>query len=276
MAYTPIEKLIQMKPNARHNLLAKQHKNPEERARIAALAVAAHEAQRVEAIKKAQHTKLWAALIHQLVRHRPTATGQLKRRQAELDAAPEDLKDWAFVNTYTQYIALLDKLRDKLHQYKDTSGLSPANLAKEKGIPNNGAHWVDWIPANIRAQFTSRIEDIYASHVEKPMELFTRKPYTPPKKRPSQAKPLLKRVRDKTAIELLRDKLTLADTEVLRATHDFTYGDLGALTAQRDALIEELAEAKREKNRRNALRYYHEHRAEMQAWREEQKKLGNI
>jgi hypothetical protein len=276
MAYTPIEKLIQMKPNARHNLLAKQHKNPEERARIAALAVAAHEAQRVEAIKKTQQAKLWAALIHQLVRHRPTATGQLKRRQAELDAAPEDLKDWAFVNTYTQYIALLDKLRSKLHQYKDTSGKTPAEVANEKGIPNNGRHWVDWVPHNIRVQFTNRIEEIYASHVEKPMELFTRKPYTPPKKRPSQAKPLLKRVRDKTAIELLRDRLTEADTEVLRATQDFTYGDLGALTAQRDALIEALAEAKREKNRRNALRYYHERRAEMQAWRDEQKKLGNI
>jgi hypothetical protein len=186
------------------------------------------------------------------------------------------LKDWAFVNTYTQYIALLDKLRSKLHQYKDTSGLSPTNLAKEKGIPNNGAHWVDWIPANIRTQFTSRIEEIYASHVEKPMELFTRKPYTPPKKRPSQAKPLLKRVRDKSHIERLRDKLALADTEVMRATHDYDYGDLDALTAQRDALIEALAEAKREKNRRNALRYYHERKAEMQAWRDEQKALGNI
>jgi hypothetical protein len=186
------------------------------------------------------------------------------------------LKDWAFVNTYTQYIALLDKLRSKLHQYKDTSGLSPTNLAKEKGIPNNGAHWVDWIPANIRTQFTSRIEEIYASHVEKPMELFTRKAYTPPKKRPSQAKPLLKRVRDKSPIERLRDKIALADTEVMRATHDFTYGDLGALTAQRDALIGELAEAKREKNRRNALRYYHERKAEMRAWRDEQKELGNI
>lgn len=276
MTYTSIDKLIQMKPNERHNLLTKEHKNPEERVRMAALVLAAHEAKRVAAIKKAQHTKLWAALIHQLVRHRPTATGQLKRRQAELDAAPEELKDWAFVNTYTQYIALLDKLRSKLHQYKDTSGLSPANLAKEKGIPNNGVHWVDWIPANIRTQFTSRIEEIYASHVEKPMELFTRKAYTPPKKRPSQAKPLLKRVRDKSHIELLRDRLTKADTEVMRATQDFTHGDLGALTAQRDALILELAEAKREKNRRNALRYYHERKAEMRAWREEQKKLGNI
>ena len=276
MTYTSIDKLIQMKPNERHNLLTAEHKNPEERVRMAALVLAAHEAKRVAAIKKAQHTKLWVALIHQLVRHRPTATGQLKRRQAELDAAPEELKDWAFVNTYTQYIALLDKLRSKLHQYKDTSGLSPTNLAKEKGIPNNGAHWVDWIPANIRAQFTSRIEEIYASHVEKPMELFTRKAYTPPKKRPSQAKPLLKRVRDKSPIERLRDKLTLADTEVMRATHDYEYGDLGALTAQRDALILELAEAKREKNRRNALRYYHERKAEMRAWREEQKKLGNI
>ena len=276
MTYTSIDKLIQMKPKARHKLLTAEHKNPEERIRMAAQAQAAHEAKRVAAIKKAQQAKLWDALIHNLARTRPTATARLKRRQAELDAAPEELKDWAFVNTYTQYIALLDKLRNKLHQYKDTSGLSPTNLAKEKGIPNNGAHWVDWIPANIRTQFTSRIEEIYASRIEEPMALFARKAYTPPKKRPSQAKPLLKRVRDKSPIERLRDKLALADTEVMRATQDFTYGDLGELTKQRDTLIGELAEAKREKNRRNALKYYHERKAEMQAWRDEQKALGNI
>jgi len=276
MAYTSIDKLIQMRPNARHNLLTQEHKNPEERARMAALAVAAHEAKRVAAIKKAQHTKLWATLLHDIQRTRNTATARLKRRQAELDAAHEELKDWAFVNTYTQYIALLDKLRSKLHQYRDRSGQPPSAVANEKGIPNNGRHWVDWIPANIRTQFTNRIEEIYASRIEEPMALFARKAYTPPKKRPSQAKPLLKRVRDKSPIERLRDKLALADTEVMRATQDFTYGDLGELTKQRDTLIGELAEAKREKNRRNALKYYHERKAEMQAWRDEQKALGNI
>jgi hypothetical protein len=276
MAYTSIEKLIQMKPNARHNLLTKEHKNPEERARMAALAVAAHEAKRVAAIKKAQQQRLWAALIHQLVRHRPTAVARLKRRKAELDAAPEELKDWAFVNTYTQYVALLDKLRNKLYQYKDTSGMTPAEVANEKGIPNNGRYWVDWIPHQIRVQFTNRIEDIYASRIEEPMELFARAAYTAPKKRPSQAKPITKLVRDKTPIERLRDKLTLADTEVLRATHEYEYGDLAELTAQRDALIEALAEAKREKNRANSLKYYHQRQAEMRAWREEQKALGNL
>lgn len=276
MAYTSIDKLIQMKPNARHNLLTKEHKNPEERVRMAEAAAAAHEAKRVAAIKKAQQARAWAALIHNLVRHRPTAVARLKRRQAELDAAHEELKDWAFVNTYTQYIALLDKLRDKLHQYKDTSGKTPAEVANEKGIPNNGRHWADWIPHQIRVQFMNRIEEIYASRIEEPMVLFARVAYTPPKKRPSQAKPLLKRVRDKTAIEILRDKLVAADTEVLKAQHDFNYGDLTELTAQRDALVEELAEAKREKNRKNSLKYYHERQAEMRAWREEQKALGNL
>ena len=274
MAYTSIDKLIQMRPNARHNLLTQEHKNPEERARMAALAVAAHEAKRVAAIKKAQHTKLWATLLHDIQRTRNTATARLKRRQAELDAAHEELKDWAFVNTYTQYIALLDKLRSKLHQYRDRSGQPPSAVANEKGIPNNGRHWVDWIPHSIRVQFTNRIEHIYASRMEEPMELFARKAYTAPKKRPSQAKPRTKRVRDKTAIEILRDKVIAADTEVLRAQHG--NGDLTELTAQRDALIEELAEAKREKNRANAKKYYYERQAEMRAWREEQTALGNL
>jgi len=274
MAYTSIDKLIQMRPNARHNLLTQEHKNPEERARMAALAVAAHEAKRVAAIKKAQHTKLWATLLHDIQRTRNTATARLKRRQAELDAAHEELKDWAFVNTYTQYIALLDKLRSKLHQYRDRSGQPPSAVANEKGIPNNGRHWVDWIPHSIRVQFTNRIEHIYASRIEEPMELFARKAYTAPKKRPSQAKPLLKRVRDKTAIEILRDKVIAADTEVLRAQHG--NGDVALMTAQRDALIEELAEAKREKNRANAKKYYYQRQAEMRAWREEQTALGNL
>jgi hypothetical protein len=77
----------------------------------------------------------------------------------------------------TQYVLLLKKLRERLRLYSKTSGKAPGALAREKGIPNSGAYWPDWVPEDIKRQFNRALHAIPRKPFAKRKELFRVRSY---------------------------------------------------------------------------------------------------
>jgi hypothetical protein len=173
------------------------------------------------------------------------------------DESPSQLA----LDTYKAYAALVQKVADKLRAYRDAGTHTPKQLAKEKGIPNEGEHWVDWVPEQIKA---ATVRAFARLNEDKPLELFPRTFYAPPKAQPYVPRPRkAKKERSLSRIEQLREALLEADRLCL--THP-TPENL----AQRDTLILEKEEAQKEKRREYSRKYHAKVRAELQAWRAKQ------
>ena len=229
-------------------------------------------------IAHTRHRLAWRGVIGGLQEERHKVAASVRRFAARYEEArgteyeTQSNDAYAAWNTNAQYEALLNKVYVKLCRYRDIGQATPTVLAREKNLPNSGRSWVDWIPFEIREKFTVAFDRI-AGNGGRERVPFERKEYVhkvKPSTRPRKTN------RPPTQIEQLRTAARLADIEVLKAQREFGYGDVAELTKQRDALIEALAEAKREKNRANSLKYYYQRQAEMRAWREEQKALGNL
>lgn len=60
----------------------------------------------------------------------------------------------------TAYHEVLVKLKKLLTQYHKTSNMTPLRLAREKNVPNDGAHWTDWIPAHVKEKILGLFNEI--------------------------------------------------------------------------------------------------------------------
>lgn len=271
--------LIQMSPNKLHNHLLEHL--PEDIVGREVIKKRITEAKAALTKNKISHTRhrlAWRGVIGALQEERHKVAASVRRFAARYEEAKgteyenQSHDAYAAWNTNAQYEALLNKVYVKLCRYRDIGTATPTVLAKEKNLPNSGRSWVDWVPLEIRDKFTVAFDRI-AGNGGRERVPFERKEYV---HRVKPSKRVRKTSRPPTQIEQLRDAARAADIEVLRAKHEFGYGDVALLTAQRDALIVALAEAKREKNRAFSKKYYHERQAKMRAWREEQKALGNL
>lgn len=263
-----------------HNKLMKLYPNNIElREQIKAGIHNEKEAARAAKIKRKQQLKAWSALVHQayIAVNSPKArirkaqevygspTGYGSPYEAQFDESPSKRT----LDTYKAYSALLQKVADKLRSYRDLGTHTPKQLAREKGIPNDGEHWSDWVPEHIKAQF---IRSFQRLEEESPFAVFPRKFYAPPKvqryiPRPRKPKPKPEaKEHSLTPVEKLRDALLEAD---MVALEDPSPENI----ARRDALILEKEEAARQKRREYSRKYHAKVRADLKAWREKQKQL---
>lgn len=98
------------------------------------------------------HSAQWRQIMEPLRAELQRVHGCLKYR-----ASPE--RDIAF----DAYQTVLLTLRDRLQAMaKPLSGepQTPASLAKAKKTPNEGTHWVDWVPAKVRERVETLFHDI--------------------------------------------------------------------------------------------------------------------
>jgi hypothetical protein len=266
---TIMTKLRAMTAKQLHNtLMAEYPDNLEVREDIKARINKEREDKRVHRIKRQQQLKAWAPLVHQAYKAVNTPKGRVRKAQEFYDspmgygsvyeAGFEDSPSQQALDTYRAYMALVQKVADKLRAYRDAGTHTPKQLAKEKGIPNEGAHWVDWIPEQIKAATVRAFERLGE---DKPLELFPRTYYAPPKVQPYAPRSRNgKRERSLSRIEQLRDALMEADKAVLESP---TRDNL----ERRDTLILEKEEAVKEKRREYSRKYHAKRRAELQAWR---------
>ena len=265
-------KLLKLYPNnleLREQIKADIHKDKEDA--------------RAAKIKRKQQLKAWSALVHQAYIAVNSPKARIRKAQevygspmgygspyeAQFDESPSKRT----LDTYKAYSALLQKVADKLRSYRDLGTHTPKQLAREKGIPNDGEHWSDWVPEHIKAQF---IRSFQRLEEESPFAVFPRKFYAPPKvqrytprpRKPKDAPEGQPEAKEHslTPVEKLRDELLEADMVALQDPSPENI-------ARRDALILEKEEAIRQKRREYSRKYHAKARAALKAWREKQKQL---
>lgn len=265
-------KLLKLYPNnleLREQIKADIHKDKEDA--------------RAAKIKRKQQLKAWSALVHQAYIAVNSPKARIRKAQevygspmgygspyeAQFDESPSKRT----LDTYKAYSALLQKVADKLRSYRDLGTHTPKQLAREKGIPNDGEHWSDWVPEHIKAQF---IRSFQRLEEESPFAVFPRKFYAPPKvqrytprpRKPKDAPEGQPEAKEHslTPVEKLRDELLEADMVALQDPSPENI-------ARRDALILEKEEAIRQKRREYSRKYHAKVRADLKAWREKQKQL---
>ena len=233
------------------------------------------EDKRVHRIKRQQQLKAWSPLVYQAYKAVNTPKARVVKAQAFYDspmgygsvyeAGFDESPSKLALDTYKAYMALLQKVADKLRSYRDAGTHTPKQMAKEKGIPNGGEHWSDWIPDPIKVQFERSFQRL---NEDNPMVLFPRTFYAPVKKKPYTPRKTKRprKERSLSRVEQLRDALMEADKLCL--THP-TRENL----ERRDTLIWEKEQAMKEKRREYARKYHAKIRAELQAWRAKQDEL---
>ena len=259
--------LTKLSPNALHNKLQKLYPNsPELRIAEKERILAEREALRVQRIKADAQATLWASTIRQLEIAMNTPKARIKRARELMDDVRNTPYEAATgegqerLDAYLAYMSLLEKLLDKLRYHRDTSGMTPMQLAKEKNLPNAGRHWTDWVPEAIKTRFIKAFLNLGEV---RPLELFPVKVFavtTKQKRSETGVSPQGTVIRrELTAIEQIRDRLKAADKAALAnpTPENLTL---------RDALILEREEAIREKNRANVRRYAQAKRTAMQEW----------
>lgn len=149
---THFEFLISLPPKKLQNYLVENVPSQAARNRIRADVSAAKEQRRVEKLAKHQHNKLWGALLRDLKYERSNAS--VGRAYKSRHPTPE--RDAAF----DAYIKVLDRLLTLLSDDYRQLGMTPSELAKEKGVPNNGSHWTDWVPETIKIKTAALFDGI--------------------------------------------------------------------------------------------------------------------
>lgn len=139
--------------NELHNLLVQKGYRPAERDQIHAEVDTYKEAQRVDKIRKAKHDSLWRDLIEPLSNEMRSVYNSLRYTK---EAYPSRERK-AALEAYQQVLASLNrKLRSHWSAYLKT----PRQMATDKKIPNDGAHWTDWVPAKVKNAVVEAFEGI--------------------------------------------------------------------------------------------------------------------
>lgn len=272
---TPLTKLRLMSAKQLHNTLMIEYPTePGIRSDIKARIRDEREDKRVARIKKKQQLKAWAPLIHQAYKAVNTPMARVRKAQ-ELYSSPigygspyeegfEESPSKRILDTYKAYAALVQKVADRLRGFRDRGTHTPKQMAKEDGIPNEGEHWSDWIPADIKARF---VRAVAALNEEKPLPLFQRKFYAPlPEREPKPRKDKPQREHSLSRVEQLRAELREADKALME---NHTPENL----ARRDNLILLKEEAAKEKRREYSRKYHAKiqaEREELRVWRAKQ------
>ena len=225
LSYRPrankVKDLTKLSPNALHNALTKLYPNsPELRIAEKERILGEREALRVQRITKDSHHTLWMAMTRQLEIAMNTPRSRIKYVRQAMDEArntpyeAETGEAQERLDAYLAYMALLEKVLEKLRYHRDTSGMTPMQLAKEKNLPNAGRHWTDWVPEAIKTRF---IKAFFSLGEDRPLALFPVRAFaTTTKQKRSETRVSLQGTqgtqgtviqRELTAIEQIRDRL---------------------------------------------------------------------
>lgn len=217
-----------------------------------------------EAIRKGFIKTMWGTLALPLEATIRTHRARVKRYEKEAQREGHTSYAAQFttppakrrLEVYQAYVALLEKLLERLRKYKDKADQTPAAVAIAKEIPNNGRSWVDWIPTEIKLTFTEAIASVH-EFPDLPIVAFPHKvkPRALPAPRPSR-----RTKRPASQIELLRDECKRLDRDYLLEPTP----EKAQVIAQKAA---ELAQAKLDKNRANAAKQYAKVKAEREAFK---------
>lgn len=143
---TKYRDLIPKTPNEIHNALLRKGLPPQlmEQVKGDIMSLKAHlKSQRAQ---RNQLQNLWNPLTQELAREKASVRSMRNYKRGH--DVPERVEA---LDAYWLVLGTLQKKFQTMRREK----LSPARVARDKGIPNAGTHWVDWVPERIRARVTA-------------------------------------------------------------------------------------------------------------------------
>lgn len=195
---------IKLTPNALHQRLLKDRIHPAEMQAIKDEVAALKESQRVDNITRSNRKNEWDKLLKPL---------RYELNNAKVGRA-YDMADEERVNAFDAYILVMETLLTRFAQPMKLLEATPIQLAMEKGLPNNGEHWTDWVPEKIKAKVTAVFEALPSKLRAKRKVPFQR--LTTPEQNAKAKERLLRRTQKE--IETLERKQTMNPTDTGQAT----------------------------------------------------------
>jgi len=137
------ETYLKLSANDLHNRLTERKLHPAEIERIKAEVADLKETLRVSRITKTQREAEWLKVLQPL-RYEINNARVGMRYGGE--KSPQDERKLAF----SEYIRIMEKLVAMLDAPYKALDHTPIQIARDKGLPNDGEHWTDWIPARVK------------------------------------------------------------------------------------------------------------------------------
>lgn len=196
-----------MPHNALVRELQKRGKRPIEISQIVEEVQQYRKSKRADHMRRQQHDVLWGDVLAPLDSELKSVKSMARYISRAYNVPERDA-------AIEQYQITLIKARNLLKKYWKAYELTPRRLAKEKGIPNNGEHWTDWVPDKIKTRIALIFEALPHKTRAKRKVPFQR--LTTPEQNAKARDKLLARTRKE--IETLERKQEMNPTEVGQAT----------------------------------------------------------
>lgn len=195
---------IKLTPNALHQRLLKERVHPAEMQAIKDEVAELKEAQRVDKITRTQRKAEWDKVLKPL---------RYELNNAKVGRA-YDLDDESRVEAFDAYILVMETLLSRFAQPMKLLEATPIQLALDKGLPNNGEHWTDWVPEKIKTKIAIAFEALPHKTRAKRKVPFQR--LSTPEQNAKAKEKLLRRTQKE--IETLERKQEMNSTEAGQAT----------------------------------------------------------
>lgn len=146
------ETYIKLTPNELHNRLLERKLHPAEIERIKIEVADLKETLRVTRITRTQRKAEWYNVLQPLRYEINNAKVGMKYGG---ENSPQE-RTLAF----GEYIRVMEKLLAMLDAPYKALDHTPIQIARDKGLPNDGEHWTDWIPARVKDKVSLLFADI--------------------------------------------------------------------------------------------------------------------
>lgn len=146
------ETYIKLTPNELHNRLLERKLHPAEIERIKAEVADLKETLRVTRITRTQRKAEWDKVLQPLRYEINNAKVGMKYGG---EKPPQER-----VTAFGEYIRVMEKLLAMLDAPYKALDHTPIQIARDKGLPNDGEHWTDWIPARVKDKVTLLFNEV--------------------------------------------------------------------------------------------------------------------
>lgn len=141
------ETYLKLTPNALHNRLTERKIHPAEIERIKAEVAELKEMLRVSKITRTQRKAEWDKVLQPL-------RYEINNAKVGMNYGGENSPEERTL-AFTEYIRIMEKLLAMLDAPYKALDHTPIQIARDKGLPNDGEHWTDWIPARVKDKVTA-------------------------------------------------------------------------------------------------------------------------
>jgi hypothetical protein len=135
--------LMALTPNQLHNALMKRNLPPEMREEMKATITAQKSAQKSIRAKTIKVNAEWRPLLEGLRMERESLRSMRNYRSTS-GSRGQAVPNQQTTDALDGYAMVLDKLHGEFEMHKKELR-TPAVIARERGLPNGGIHWTDWI-----------------------------------------------------------------------------------------------------------------------------------